>query len=132
MPRNPSFETFVWRGISCRVTIRHDDGIDGWTTITVTVIEPSGEPLPFAIGGYARHGLERTHLDAAGGVQSFLTEWAERKAATLSYAVALARWQQRDLFSESGHMKQPCATQSRQGLAPVVGRAKGRANARLR
>lgn len=99
MRPNTGISTFTWRGISCRVSITRDYRIQGWTVLDIRVVSPAGAPIPFAPDGYRRHGVEQAELDAAGGIDSFLTAWAERDVSTSAYAIAVAKWKQGDLFT---------------------------------
>jgi len=89
---------FTWRGVTARVTVTFNYRIEGWTVLDIRVTSPPGAPLPFAVDGYRHHGIEQTELDAAGGVERFLTAWAERDVHNGAYAMAMAKWKQGDLF----------------------------------
>lgn len=95
---NRTLHTFTWRGITCRVTLTRNHRIDGWTLIILRVIAPEAAPLPFALDGHLQHGVEQSELDAAGGVEPFLSAWATRAADTAAYNNAVSKWRQADLF----------------------------------
>ncbi|MCV0377483.1 hypothetical protein [Microbacterium sp.] len=86
--------------MTARVSVIRNHRIDCWTLIRIRVTNPPDAPLPFAVNGYRTHGIDDDELDAAGGVAPFLTAWANRDAATPAYALAVAKWRQRDLFSD--------------------------------
>lgn len=98
MRPSTSHHTFTWRDITCRVTMRHNYRVEGWTLLIIDVVHPAEAPIPFAVDGYRQHGLEQDAIDAAGGLQPFLAAWAERESHTPAYAIALAKWKQHDLF----------------------------------
>lgn len=90
--------TFTWRDVTAHVAVTRNYRIEGWTVLDIRVINPPNGPLPFAVDGYRRQGIEQAEIDAAGGVLAFLTAWAEREAGSSAYAIALAKWKQGDLF----------------------------------
>lgn len=98
MQPNRSTTTFTWRGVLARVGITRNHRVEGWTLLVVEVITPARAPLPFAIDGRLIHGLEQEQLDAAGGVQRFLSAWADREARSPGYLTSVAKWKQGDLF----------------------------------
>lgn len=98
MPHNghTTYETLIWRGITCRVCTMHNWRIEGWTVITLRA--PDDVPFPLGVKGYLRHGLEREALDEAGGAVALFRDWADREANSPAYLEEVARRQQGDLF----------------------------------
>lgn len=92
-----SYETLIWRGITCRICTTRNWRINGWTVITLRA--PDDVPFPLGVGGYVRHGLEQEELDAAGGAVAFFKAWADREANSPAYLHTIARHKQGDLFS---------------------------------
>ncbi|CFX05228.1 conserved protein of unknown function [Candidatus Filomicrobium marinum] len=92
--------TFTWRSVTARISVIRNHRIDGWTLIRIRVTNPPHAPLPFAVNGYRTHGIDDDELDAAGDVVPFLTAWANRDAENPAYALAVAKWRQRDLFGD--------------------------------
>lgn len=92
-----SYDTLIWRGITCRVCTTHNWRIIGWTVITLRY--PDDVPFPIGVRGYLRHGLEQEKLEAAGGAVAYFRAWADREANSIAYLNALARHKQGDLFS---------------------------------
>lgn len=99
MQRNgaTTYETLIWRGITCRVTTTPNWRIEGWTVITLRA--PDDVPFPLGVRGYCRRGLEQQELDSSGGAVSYFKEWADREADSPAYAIAVANWKQGDLFN---------------------------------
>lgn len=99
MPRNgqATYETLIWRGITCRICTTHDWRIKDWTVITLRA--PPDVPFPLGVNGYLRHGLEQTALEAAGGAVAYFRGWADQQANSPAYLDAIARHRQGDLFS---------------------------------
>lgn len=91
-----TYETLIWRGITCRISTTHDWKITGWSIITLRA--PEEVPFPLGVRGYIRHGLERAELDARGGAVAFFRAWADREANSPAYLNAIARHKQGDLF----------------------------------
>lgn len=94
-----TYETLIWRGITCRVCTIPNWRIEGWTVITLRV--PENVPFPIGVRGYCRHGLEQKELDAHGGAVAFFKAWADREAEGPLYRDAVARHRQGDLFIPS-------------------------------
>lgn len=92
----PTYETLIWRGITCRVCTTHNHTIQGWTVISLRA--PSDIPFPLGVRGYIRHGLEQEELDAAGGAVAYFRAWADLESLKPPYLDAVARHKQRDLF----------------------------------
>jgi hypothetical protein len=91
-----TYETLIWRGITCRICTTHNWRIDGWTVITLRA--PSDVPFPLGVNGYLSHGLEQEKLEAAGGAVAYFRAWADREAESPVFLHALARHRQGDLF----------------------------------
>lgn len=91
----------VWRGVVCRVRHRRDYLSRGWSHIELIVVTPKGAPLPITNTGYLSHFLDEDHLYDAGGPVSFFRAWLDRKAESKAYRLALAKWQQLDLFADT-------------------------------
>ncbi|HEX2842116.1 hypothetical protein [Hyphomicrobium sp.] len=98
MPRSSrtTYETLIWRGVTCRVTTTRDCRIEGWTVITLRA--PEDVPFPLGVRGYCHHGLEQKELDTLGGAVSYFKAWADREADSAAYAIAIAKWKQGNLF----------------------------------
>ena len=98
MPHNhkTSYETLIWRGITCRICTTHDWKIKGWSVITLRA--PEDVPFPLGVRGYCRHGLETHELNRAGGAVAYFRAWAEREASHPIYLDALTRHKQGNLF----------------------------------
>jgi hypothetical protein len=98
MPRNgqTTYETLIWRNITCRITTTRDWRIEGWTIITLRY--PEDVPFPLGVRGYCRHGLEQKELDVHGGAVNFFKAWADREARNPAYAIAIAKSKQSNLF----------------------------------
>lgn len=98
MPRSSrtTYETLIWRDITCRVTTTRDYRIEGWTVITLRA--PEDVPFPLGVRGYISHGLEQEKLDAAGGAVTFFRDWADRVANSPFYLLAIAKHCQGELF----------------------------------
>lgn len=94
--RQATYETLIWRGITCRVCTTHDWRIKGWTVITLRA--PDDVPFPLGVRGYVQHGLEQEKLDACGGAVAYFKEWADREANNPIYLNAIAQYRQGDLF----------------------------------
>ena len=94
--QSTTYETLIWRGVTCRITTTHDWRIEGWTVITLRYTEDV--PFPLGVRGYLRHGLEQKELDAHGGAVSYFKAWADRDAGNPAYAIAVAKWKQGNLF----------------------------------
>ena len=92
-----SYDTLIWRGITCRVCTTHNWRIIGWTVITLRY--PDDVPFPIGVRGYLRHGLEQEKFEAAGGAVAFFRAWAARGAISIAFLNPLARHKQGDLFS---------------------------------
>lgn len=98
MQRNSrtTYETLIWRDVTCRITTTRDCRIEGWTIITLRY--PEDVPFPLGVRGYIRHGLEQKELDAHGGAVSYFKAWADRDAGNPAYAIAVSKWKQGNLF----------------------------------
>lgn len=97
LSRKTTYDTLIWRGITCRVTTTLDHRIKGWTVITLRA--PDDVPFPLGVRSYCRHGLEQTELDAVGGAVAYFRDWADREANSPAYLNAVARHKQGDLFN---------------------------------
>lgn len=102
MPHNrkTSYETLIWRGITCRICTTHDYRIKGWSQITLRA--PDDVPFPLGLRGYCKHGLEQTALEAAGGAVAYFRDWADSEATSPNYLRALERHRQGDFFTGVG------------------------------
>lgn len=106
-----TYDTLIWRGITCRVCTIHNWRIIGWSVITLRY--PADVPFPIGVRGYLRHGLEQQKLEAAGGGVAFFKAWADQQAHSPAYLDAVARQKQRDLF---GYLP----TRSPEHLKPIA------------
>lgn len=93
----PTYETLIWREITCRVCTTRNYRIAGWTVITLRA--PDDVPFPLGVRCYVRHGLEHEELDKAGGAVAYFRAWADREAENPAYKDALTRHRQGDLFT---------------------------------
>ena len=93
-----TYETLLWRGITCRVTTTRNWRVEGWTVITLRY--PEDVPFPLGARGYVRHGLDHENLEAAGGAVAYFRAWADREANAPAYLNAVARDRQGDLFKQ--------------------------------
>jgi hypothetical protein len=95
-----SVERFTWHGIEMSATHSPDYISAGWSHLELRVLKPKGRPVPITDTGYLSHFLDEDDLKAAGGPAAFFLAWLEREASSKAYKLALARWQQLDLFAK--------------------------------
>lgn len=98
LPRK-TVQRFTWRGVEMTSTHTPDYISAGWSHIELRVIKPKGKPVPITSTGYISHFLDEDLLKAAGGPAAFFLAWLDRDADTKAYRIALAKWQQLDLFA---------------------------------
>lgn len=92
-------QRFTWRGVEMSVTYSPDYISAGWTHLELRVLNPKGKPVPITTTGYLSHFLDEDELEAAGGPVAFFRVWLEREGESKAYRIALAKWQQLDLFA---------------------------------
>lgn len=94
-------QRFTWRGVE--MTASHEPNYisDGWTHIALRVIKPKGKPVPITDTGFRSHFLDEDEVVEAGGAAAFFRAWLDREAESKAYRLALAKWQQLDLFADT-------------------------------
>lgn len=98
LPRK-TVQKFTWRDVEMTATHTPDYISAGWSHLELRVIKPKGKPVPITSTGYLSHFLDEDLLKAAGGPAAFFLAWLDRDADTKAYNIALAKWQQLDLFA---------------------------------
>lgn len=98
-PPRKTVQRFTWRGVEMTATHTPDFISAGWSHLELRVVKPKGKPVPVTTTGYLSHFLDEELLKAAGGPAAFFLAWLDRDADTKAYRIALAKWQQLDLFA---------------------------------
>jgi len=85
--------------IRIRVTRTPDYLVAGTDHIEIESIKPKKAPLPITETGYRSHFLRPEEITRKGGLQSFVTTWLNREAATKEWLKRTLASAQEDLFS---------------------------------
>lgn len=95
-------EIVVWHGISILVSYEADwqgrvraGFAQAWAHLELQALAPAEAPLPQTDDGYHSSFLEPGCVEAWGGPSACALSWLDEMAATLSWRVALARWEAR-------------------------------------
>ena len=94
-------QRFTWRGVEMTATHEPNYISDGSSHIELRVVNPKGKPVPITDTGYLSHFLDEDELAGAGGAAAFFRAWLDREAESKAYRLALAKWQQLDLFADT-------------------------------
>jgi hypothetical protein len=84
--------------IRIRVTRTPDYLVAGTDHIEIESIKPKKAPLPITETGYRSHFLRSEEVTREGGLQSFVTAWLNREAATKEWRKRALAAAQDDLF----------------------------------
>ena len=95
---NANVHKLIWRDVVCHVRHTPNYISNGWSHIEITVLKPTGAPLPITTTGYRSHFLDVEVLIAAGGPVAFFRDWIEREAYTKQWAKTEFKWRQLELF----------------------------------